>query len=454
MPRVLVLGWRWLADHFIVLGPATVLCLVGFAVAYQFIDPAPPSRVSIAAGSPEGAYYQFAMAYKAHLAAEGVELEVLQSEGSIDNLRLLTSSTPVDAAFVQGGVPTPEAADDFELLSLGSLYYEPVWLFHTDTVTVARLGDLKGLRVGVGAQNSGTRALAQLLLGQNGIDGQSATLRPLGGKQAADALLAGELDAVFFVASPRSAVVKQLLEAPQVALLSFDRAHAYSRIHRFLTPLTLPQGVVDLERNIPAQTQQLLGTTANLVARSDLHPALVDLLMQAASATHQSGGIFEASGDFPMARHLLFPLSDEAKRFYKSGPPFLQRYLPFWAATFLDRIKVMIVPLFALLLPMFKLAPPIYRWRVRSQIYRWYKDLQQLEEDARAVAPTQDARVYLKLIDDITAEVTREKAPPAYADELYNLRFHLERVRAEITALSAVKADAAHARGAAPAQAD
>ncbi|MEM7253230.1 MAG: TAXI family TRAP transporter solute-binding subunit, partial [Pseudomonadota bacterium] len=417
-----------------VLGPTTLLCVAGFVIAYQFVDPAPPQSFAIATGSPSGAYYSFARQYQKRLAQERVNLDVISTEGTINNLTLLRDPTSgVSAALVQGGVEPPAASGEDSLVSLGSVFFEPLWLFHRREIALSKISDLRGLRVSVGSSGSGTQSLARTILAANQLGAEQVVLRELNGASASDQLIAGELDAGFFVASPESAIVRSLLASGELALFSFARADAYGRLYPFLSSVTLPRGVIDLVEDIPRTDVQLLATTANLVVRDDLHPALVDLLMQALQDSHGGGGIFEDAKQFPAPTLLALPLSEEAARFYRSGPPFLQRYLPFWAATLLDRIKVMIVPLFALLIPMIKIAPPVYRWRVRSRIYRWYKDLQQVEADARR-ATTEDIAPFLRIVDGITAEVTQEQAPPAYADELYNLRFHLERVRAELIA--------------------
>jgi hypothetical protein len=335
----------------------------------------------------------------------------------------------VAAALVQGGTSgkTPEEAG---LRSLGSVYFEPLWVFHRRTLPVGRLTDLQGLRTAIGAEGSGTRSLALQLLADNGITPGNSPLLETGGQAAADALLNGELDAAFFVASPLSPVVRRLLEDGQIQLLSFARAEAYTRSHRFLSSVILPQGVIDLKRNLPERPTILLAASANLVVRDDLHPALIGLLLQAARTAHGNGGWFEQSGQFPAPEYLVYPLSGEAERFYQYGPPLLQRYLPFWAATLVDRLKVMLLPFLALMLPLFKIMPPIYRWRMRSRIYRWYREV--LTIDHLLFQPGADLEQARAALERIEHEVAHIEIPLSYAEELYDLRLHISLIQQKL----------------------
>lgn len=417
-----------LFDALRIFGPALVLVIIGFWIAYQFVDPAPPSRFVIATGREDGAYFQFGQQLSKLLAEHRVTLEVRPTAGSVENLRLLTDADAgVDVAFVQGG--TESEVKSADLVSLCSAYYEPLWLFHRADVPIEQLDELAGRRIAVGAEGSGTRIIALQLLAENEIAADSATLLPLSGADAADALLSGQADAAFFVSSPQADLMQRMLRADGIALCTFRRADAYTRRHRFLSAVTLPEGVIDLDADIPPHDTLLLAPTVNLVARTDLHPALVDLLLQAADGVFHGGGLFEQTGEFPAPKNLCFPLSPEADRFFKHGPPFLQRYLPFWAATLVDRLKVMIVPLIALLLPLIKFMPPIYRWRIRSRIYRWYRELETIELGHLSEATGEDLRARIDKVARLDAEVTRVSVPLSYHDELYNLRLHINLVR-------------------------
>ena len=421
--------------------PSALLTLVGFLLAYQFVDPAPPRQLTLAAGDEEGAYYLFADRYRELLKREGVALVVRATAGSVENLRLLTRSDyPLEAAFVQGGSHQDDR--DHGLLSLGSLYYEPLWVFHRGPEPLGRIPDLQGQRMAIGMEGSGTQQLVRQVLSVNGLDEASASLLPVGGEMAVQQLLSGDLDAVFLVAAAKSPLVRRLLSAPDIQLMSFERAAAYTRNLRFLSSVVLPEGAIDLERNIPSRDTRLLAATANLVIREDMHPALIDLLLQAAQEIHGEGGWFEKSGEFPAPEHLEFPLSSDARRYYKYGPPLLQRFLPFWAASFVDRMKVMLLPLVALLIPLLKIMPPIYRWRMRSRVFRWYRELQAI--DLGLFHNIQTPREhYTAELDRIEQEVAKVDIPLSFADELFNLRLHIEliRRRLQVTEDAAAEAD-------------
>jgi TRAP transporter TAXI family solute receptor len=403
--------------------PAALLVLVAFVVAYQFIKPAPPSRVVMATGGVDGAYHRFAQRYAEYLAREGIALELRPTAGSVENLGLLRAGE-VELALVQGGIT--DGLEEPALRSLGSVYYEPLWLFHRADMTVRRVGDLAGLRVAVGPEGSGTRALVSRLLQDNGL-APGALWRDLGGSAAADALRAGEVDAAFFVMAPQSPLIDALLRDPNIAVADFARADAYSRRYGFLTGLVLPEGVVDLAANIPSRPVRLLAPTANLVAHPELHPAIIDLLLMAATDVHREGNWFAGRGEFPKPELLAFPLSDEAERFYQHGPPLLQRFLPFWAASLIDRLKVMLLPLVVLLFPLIKVMPPIYTWRMRARVYRWYDELEKAELQ-RSTGGWDAARLESEL-SRIESEVRQVKVPLSFTDQLYHLRQHIELVR-------------------------
>lgn len=405
--------------------PAVLLVLLGFVVAYQFIKPAPPDTVVMASGGVGGAYHRFAQDYAQRLAAEGIELRIVNTEGSVENLRLLHEGK-VEVAMLQGGIE--DTGGEVELRSLGSLYYEPLWLFHRPGLQIDRLPSLAGLRVAIGSQGSGTRALVTRLLKDNGFDPAAINFVDLGGREAAQALQGGELDAAFFVSSARAELIQQLLHAPGVRLASFERADAYARRYRFLTSVELPEGVVDLQANIPSQKVRLLAPAANLVVHAEIHPAVIDLLLQAAADAHEEGDWFEARGEFPQAGLLAYPLAKEAQRYYKNGPPFLQRYLPFWAASLIDRLKVMLLPLVLMLLPFFKIMPPIYTWRMRSRVYRWYAQLQAVDEQIGTAAEADRERL-LGELEQIENEVRHVNVPLSFAHHLYHLRQHIDLVR-------------------------
>lgn len=397
-------------------------------LAYQFVDPAPPNTLTLSAGSKQGAYYKHAESYRDYLKQRGIEVTILESAGSLENVERLTQGK-ADVAFVQSGIANPENS---RLASLGSLYYEPLWVFVRAGVDIKSLIEMKGKSIAVGAEGSGTRVLSLQLLKENGVDENNASLLATGGSKAADALLSGKVDAVFLVAAAHADMVWQLNRNAKVKLLNFDRTEAYTRRIPTLSALSLPQGSLDLGANSPTQNIKLLAATATLLVSKNIHPALQDLLMQTIAHVHSGRSLFSTAGEFPTARYTAIPLSKEAERYYKSGPPFLQRYLPFWAATMVDRLKVMLLPFIALLIPMFKVMPPLYRWRVRSRIYRWYDELNRIDE---AITDGID-QALLDDLDRIEKEIKKVHVPLSYSDELYNLRMHLALIRDNVNRTS------------------
>ena len=409
---------------------------IGFVVAYQFVQPAPPSRIVITTGGEAGAYFQFAKRYAAILARDGITLEVKTSAGSLQNLDRLKAGE-ADIAFVQGGVVVPVEGeeDDSGLLSLGSMFYEPVWVFYRGANALTRLTDLRGKRIAIGQEGSGVRQLAQQLLDANEIDPGESTV-PLSGLKAAEELQQGRIDAAFIIAAENAPVVQVLLRSPGVRVMSFSQASAYQRRFPFLTRLTFPHGVADLVRDFPPDDIKVLAPTANLVVRSDLHPALQSLLLQAASEVHGKAGFFQDAGEFPAYKDPMLPLSAEAARYYKAGPPFLQRYLPFGLAVLADRLIVMLVPIVALLIPLIKIAPALYSWRIRSKIFRCYGELKFLEDDLKEHFDAERLGEYRSRLDALDDEASRLRVPLAFTDLVYTLRGHVNLVRKTLDKLT------------------
>ena len=408
-------------------GLAILLALAGFVLAYQFVEPAPPKVLTMATGSSTGAYHAFGLAMRDILAANDIELKLHNSAGSDDNATLLAEGT-VDIALIQGGTPLAAVSGGEQLRALASLYYEPLWIFHRLNPAPTRLRELASRRVNRGAPGSGTWRLADELLTLNSVAEESFS--ELDNAAASAALRSGELDALFMVSGEKSPEVQTLLQAQEIALMDLPRAEAYHLHRRYLSPLTLPSGAIDLASERPPTQRHLIAVTAMLVARTDLHPALVDLLLLSAPKIVGGDGLFHTAGQFPSDRYLSIPLDKEAERFHKRGPSFLQRFLPFWAATLIDRMVVMLIPLAALVLPLIKLFPPIYRWRVRSRIYRWYEDLQRIETrlDARGADPEE----LIAAVHELETEVKQVETPLSYADQLYHLRTHIDLVRKRI----------------------
>ena len=400
-----------------------LLTVAAFYIAYQFVDPAPPREVTITTGSPDGAYYNFALKYQELLARHDFKLVVQESHGSVENVnRLLSEAAHV--GFVQGG--TARRSDQAPLQTLGSLYYEPLWVFFRKDLDIRYLNELGGLKVFIGEQGSGTRSLVERLLSENEMLDKVELVDEL--QESYDSSFNdAKVDVVFLVASPESSAVGSLLDNDEVELLSFERAEAYQRRLRFLSYVDIPRGMIDLRNDIPAQPITLLAATANLVVHEDLHPAIQDLLLQAADEVHGAGGWFESTGEFPNAAFAEYPVSKEARRFYEYGPPLLQRFLPFRLASLIDRLKVMILPLVVLMLPLMKVMPPIYTWRMRSKIYRWYQSLEKI--DLANAKPEPDIDALRSRLDEIEQEVIHVHVPLSFASQLYDLHQHIELVK-------------------------
>lgn len=417
--------------------PIVLITAIGLIVAYQFVDPEPPKRLVLTTGNESGAYHAYAQRYASLLAAKGITLDIRTSPGSLENLRRVANGE-ADVGFAQAGsAPAGEQPESTRLRSLGSVSYEPVWVFYRGERTIDKLYQLSGLRVAVGEEGSGIRGLALQLLEANDIKPDDPHLWPLAGLNAAEALQQSQIDAAFIVAAQEAPVVQVLLRSPGVRVLNFSQVEAYLRRFPFLSRIVLPRGVVDLVRDLPPGDTVLLATTANVVVRNDLHPALAALLLQAMTEVNGQGGFFQRAGEFPSAKEQTLPLADEAKRYYQSGPPFLQRYLPFWLAVLAERLVVMIVPLIMLLLPLLKFAPTLYSWRARSKIFRCYGDLKFLENDLRQRFDANRFQEYVGRLDRIEEDASTRHVPLAFTDQLYTLREHINLVRAKLLGLSA-----------------
>ena len=426
------------------------VCLAALAATYMlFVEAPPPSRIVIAAGAENGAYHHFARLYAEELKKEGLTLEVRATAGSVQNLELLQDDrSGVSVAIVQSGVAAPQ---DLERLhALGSLYREPLWVFYRSAAPLERISQLAGKRIGVGPVGSGTHAIAAQLLAANGVadpaEKPSATKAQ---KKAptifvkdsvtgsARALQRGELDAAFFVAAFDADYIKGLLNDPSVRLLSFSQHEAYCRKFRFLSKVTMPAGLVHLGDNLPRQDITLVAPTAMLVVRKDVHPALVPIFLAAATRVHGKGDALSSPGEFPCASYTDFPVSDDAKHYYASGPPMLQRLLPFWLASLADRLKVMLIPLVMLLMPLFRAAPPLVRWRTRRKIYVWYSALREIDRERLAGISPAETDAVLARLREIEQQVARVEVPLSYMDDLYHLRLHLAMVQNNLRAQQA-----------------
>lgn len=424
-------------DLLISAGPFALLAVGLLVLAYLWLDPTPPKRVRLATGPAQSAYEEFGKRYKKALATNGIEVELVASEGSSANLQLLRDGK-ADLGFVQGGSSDRAANEESGIESLGSLFVEPVWLFYREEAakkatrngTLTALTQLQGLRLNVGTAGSGVPVLMDKLFEANRIDAGAIRISRLDQTPATVAFLSGELDALVFAEAPESLMVQMLLQTPGVKLMDFAQSEAYSRRFPFLTPVVLPRGVVDLARDMPAQDARLVATTTALLAREETHPALLQLFAQAARDFHGPAGWFNRAGSFPTIEHSEYPVSREAERAIKSGAPFLQRWLPFWLANLIERMWLALGIIIAVLLPLSRIVPPLYEFRIRSRVFRWYGQLRDIEN--RLHAQSGQSRELVKELDALDDKVERISVPLAYADELYALRNNIRMVRQRV----------------------
>lgn len=426
---------RQLREIALIALPLIALVFGAFAIAYQFVEPAPPRKLTISTGGPKSSYTVSAERYAKILESSGIKLEIKTSAGSIENLsRLMDPKSDVQVAIVQGGIASTKANP--RLVSLGRLFVEPLWVFYRGDLKIERIADLVGKKVAVGAEGGGTRVLAMTLLESNRVNAGNATFVSSHGAEAGEQLMTGEIDAAFFTLSPNGELAQKLLRAPNVKLLSIKQAEAYTRLYPYLSRVVLPAGVIDLAANIPAEDVTLVAPVGLMVAREDLHPALVTLLVEAAKEVHAEAGLFQKPNEFPQAVDAELPMDDHAARIHRNGPPFLQRYFPFWLATFVDRMAVMIIPIATILLPLMKIVPMAYQWRIRRRIMFWYDRLKKLEAQMRADKSLDGHAAHADEIKRIEDAVAVIPVPLMYSDQLYSLRSAVELVRQRISGLS------------------
>ena len=422
-------------DIFAAILPAAVILATVVWIAYQFVEPAPPKRIVMTGGSEGGAYEGYALRYKELLAEDRIDLVLLPSAGSVENLkRLMDGSSGVTAGFVQGGIA--KEGDDNELMSLASLYHEPLWVFYRGERTIDQIAQLRGRRIAIGPVGSGTRPLALQVLALAGIDAKNTRLLDLGADDAAGALAKGGIDAAMLVADSDSPMVSRLLHDRRLKLMSFAQAEAITRHLHYLSHVVLPEGGIDFAANLPARDVHLVAPTANLVVRDDIHPALISLLMGAATEIHGGAGLLRKAGEFPSEKGVDLAMSVDAERYLRSGPPFLQRHLPFWLAVFIDRMVVMLLPVLAILIPLVRFTPTVYAWRIKSRIYRWYGKLKVLEIDMESAKTAAEAAALQERLEAIERSVSHIPTPLAFSEYLYNLRSHVELVRARLDKLA------------------
>ena len=438
MPKTLRYTLLSLREMLLSAGPFALLTIALLALTYWWLDPNPPKRVILATGPAQSAYEEFGKRYKESLARYGIEVELLATEGSSDNLEKLRNGQ-ADLGFVQGGTADIGYDEEDTLTSLGSLFVEPLWLFYREDAarrlrkdpTVRSLAELQGWRVNVGTPGSGVPRLFNTLLDVNRIEPGQLQLSRLEQTPATVAFLDGELDAVVFASAPESLMVQMLLQTPGVRLLDFAQSEAYSRRFGYLTPVVMPQGMVDLANNIPPRNVRLVASTTSLLAQANTHPAILQLFAQTAISLHSGASWFSRAREYPSLEHSEVPIAPEAQRAIKGGTqPFLQRYLPFWLANLIERMWLAMGLIIALALPLSRIVPPLYTFRIRKRVFRWYAELRDVEQ--RSESNKESAQDLLEQLDAMEAKVEKVVVPLSYTDELYALRNNIHLVRKKL----------------------
>ncbi len=400
----------------------------------RLVPPLAPDHITIAVGQKNGIYYQSALAYKKILAKQRLRVDIVTTEGSVQALKLLEEKK-VDVAFVQGG-----SADTFKnrpFTSLASLYNEPVWVFYPAAgKPLEYLYELKGKRIVVGSEGSGTKALAVKLLAANGVTPSNSTFLSLRSEAGAQALFDGEADAVFSIIGTFAPLTQALLLDPQVRLMDFKRAKAYSVRYPYLNAITLNEGVLDLAHNLPPTTIRLIAATASLVSRADIHPDLVRMILFAANRVHSGASVFRSAGEFPGTKRLEFPINPSAEVYLRDGESWLERIFPFWIASIIKRLMMLLIPVIALMIPVVKLVVPMFSWRNRSKIYRWYETLNTIEEEMDGYDETRRRQAVEKL-ETALERIRTVDVPLSYRREYYDLIQHFELILGKLKAAGA-----------------
>jgi TRAP-type uncharacterized transport system substrate-binding protein len=411
--------------------PAAILLAAGVIIFVTL----PPRTVTMATGAAGGANHELGMRYRDILARSGVRLRLVNTTGGLDNLvRLRDRRSGVQVGFIQGGTTTKDESPNVE--SLGSIFFEPLWLFYRSGI-----GDgierYRGRRISIGPEGSGGRALALEIMKRTKVDAVVGEVLGFPPQEAADKLIAGAVDIAFIVSGWDSPAVQRLMAADGIEVANVPRPDAFIALYPFLSKVVLPSGVADLAANRPPADVVLLAAKASLAVRGDLSSAIQYLLLNAAVEIHSPPGIFQKSGQFPAGESVDLPLSEEAQRFYKSGRPLLQAYLPFWLAALVERFLVVFVPALVLMYPAFALLPRAYDWLMQSRILRLYDEMKAIERD---LASGNEPRGALSArLERLYQSASELQLPAKYASMQYTLRMHLDLVRDRISARAAGK---------------
>jgi TRAP-type uncharacterized transport system substrate-binding protein len=415
---------RWLY----VVGAAVIV--VALCETILYLGPLPPRVVVMSTGSPGGAYDELAKRYKTILARSHVELQTIESAGAVENVKRLNDpQSGVSIAFMQNGLTTEK--DSPNIFSLGTVAYEPTWLFYQGAPPGIHFEGLRGRKVSIGPEGSGSRAIAMELLSRNGLGPQEAELLPLTLAETGEQIVAGKIAAAIMVAAWDAPIVKRLLADPKVQLASIPRANAFVALDPYLDKLELPAGVGSMSADRPPHTVTLVAPKTSLVVRGDLHPAIQYLLLDAASEVHSGPGVFHKSGQFPAAEQFDVPLSPDARQFYKAGRPFLQRYLPFWLAVLAGKLLVLMIPVIGVAYPVVRFLPIVYEWSMKRRVYRLYGELKVIELELESLNGQMPPGL-LHRLDRLEERANHLRLPSGYAHLDYTLREHINLVKKEL----------------------
>jgi TRAP-type uncharacterized transport system substrate-binding protein len=402
-----------------------IICLAGAVwLVVAYFNPAPPSTITIATGPKGGAYEFFAQQYREKLARAHVTLNIRITDGTSENLRLLADpKSDVQVAFVVGGASNSQQAPG--LLSLGRVNYQVFWIFYRGTEVLDHLTQLKGKRIGVGPEG----VVTMHALAAAGVNSQSATLVPLTGSAAVEALNDGRLDAIFLALASESSIIQPLLRNPDVHLMSVAETDALTRLFPYLVRLVLPQGVIDLEHDIPPNDVNLIGTTNAVVVRENLHPEIIDLLAKTLVAVHGEPGIFQRAGEFPTQTDPEFPVADGAREFYKNGPSYLNKYLSYWTVSLIKKIIAVLLSCAVLLVPFSNFVPKLTNWVVRERMRHLYRQLRIIEANTQTDLTVSQLDALQSDLEKIDQSASNLGVPIRHSDLFFELKTHINLVR-------------------------
>ena len=419
-----------ISNFFKIYLPIIAFGIVMFYITSKFVEPAPIKELTIAAGSKNGTYYKVAQEYKKLLEKEKVKVTILETKGSIENTKLLQNKK-ADIGFIQSGTLTNENRKNIQ--SLSSVYYEPLWIFYkNEGYTINYIIELIGKRLSIGTIGSGTFDLSTKILNDNGINKDNSTFLNYTTTQAKEALVKGKIDALLTVISPDSKIVQELLENPKINILSIKRAHAYSRKYSYLSTLTLYEGTMDLYKNLPNNNINLLAATANLVTRDDIPNEIIRLLLKKVKEVHQGKSLFAQENQFPNILNLDTTINKEALKYLKSGDSWLESIFPYWIASNIDRLKILLIPLLTLLFPLFKGVVPLYKWTMRSKIYKWYKKVNEIDKKLNNLTQN-ELKIQGKELEKLQTSIQEHtNVPMSFMGEYYNLLLHIDLIMNKI----------------------